>query len=145
MTLGIKEIKEAQDEGIVFKYLFRAEEFLGEGIIEAVKFQKLRELEDGTIIDSGEFETIKSSKVLIAIGLKPSIDDKVKQPLRTEGGKINVDENNMTSIEGIFAAGDAVTGPKTVIAAIAAAKKASLSMHTFLQKKALEKKGEKIG
>ena len=41
-----------------------------------------------------------------------------------------------TSVPGIFAAGDAVTGPKTVIAAIAAGKKAAISMHSYIQQKA---------
>ena len=104
--------------------------------MEAVKLQKMAELDDGTVIETDEFETIKCSKVLIAIGLKPSPDDKVKQPLRTQDGKIHVDENFMSSIPGIFAAGDAVTGPKTVIAAIAAGKKAAISMHSYIQQKA---------
>lgn len=136
MTLGIKEMKEAKDEGVAFKHLLKAEEFQGQGIIDAVKFRKIQELDDGTAVDTDEFEAIKCSKVLIAIGLKPSPDDKVKQPLRTQDGKIHVDENFMSSIPGIFAAGDAVTGPKTVIAAIAAGKKAAISMHSYIQQKA---------
>jgi len=134
-SLGIKEIKEAEDEGIKFKFLLKAEEFQGEGIIEAVKFRKLKELDDGTVIDTDEFETVKCNKALIAIGLNPSPDDKVKQPLKTQDGRIHVDEKFMSSIPGIFAAGDAVSGPKTVIAAIAAGRKAALSIHSFLQSK----------
>jgi glutamate synthase (NADPH/NADH) small chain len=134
LRIGAKELKEAKDEGINFKYSLRAEEFLGQGIIEAVKFRKLKELDDGTIVDTDEFETIKANKVLIAIGMQPSPNDKIKQPLRTNDGTIHVDEHFMTSIQGVFAAGDAVSGPKTVIAAIATGKKAALAMHEYLQK-----------
>lgn len=134
-SLGIKEIKEAEDEGVKFKFLLKAEEFIGEGIIEAVKFRKIKELDDGTAIETEDFETIKCNKALIAIGLNPSPDDKVKQPLKTQDGKIHIDEKFMSSIPGIFAAGDAVSGPKTVIAAIAAGKEAALSIHSFLQSK----------
>ena len=138
-TIGPKELEEAKEEGIIFKYLLKAMEFQGHAIVDSVQFRKLAELDDGTVVDTEDFETIKCNKVLIAIGLRPNPDDKVKQPLVTQDGKIHVDENCMTSISGIFAAGDAVSGPKSVIAAINAGRKAALKMHEFMQANAEKK------
>lgn len=46
-----------------------------------------------------------------------------------------VDENHMTTREGIFAGGDVVTGPKTVVHAVAEAKEAAAAMDRYLQSK----------
>jgi NADPH-dependent glutamate synthase beta subunit-like oxidoreductase len=42
---------------------------------------------------------------------------------KTHRGLVDADENGYTSSKGIFAAGDIVTGPKTVVEALAFAKK----------------------
>lgn len=132
-TVGSKELAEAREEGVVIKHFLKAMEFQGHAIVDSVRFMKLAELEDGSSMETEDFETIKCNKVLVAIGLKPNPDDRVKQPLRTLDGKIHVDENCMTSIPGIFAAGDVVSGPKTVVGAISAGRKAALKMHEFMQ------------
>jgi glutamate synthase (NADPH/NADH) small chain len=43
-----------------------------------------------------------------------------------------VDENEMTTREGVFAGGDAVTGAATVILAMGAGKKGAAAIHKFL-------------
>jgi len=45
-----------------------------------------------------------------------------------------VDENEMTTRQGVFAGGDAVTGAATVILAMGAGKKAAEAIHNFIQK-----------
>jgi glutamate synthase (NADPH/NADH) small chain len=42
---------------------------------------------------------------------------------KTKSGLVNADENGHTSSPGVFAAGDIVTGPKTVVEAVAFARK----------------------
>ena len=49
-------------------------------------------------------------------------------------GCLIVDENEMTTREGVFAGGDAVTGAATVILAMGAGKKGASAIHAFLQK-----------
>ena len=44
-----------------------------------------------------------------------------------------VDENQMTSMENVYAGGDAVTGAATVILAFSAGKKAAYSIHEKLR------------
>ena len=67
---------------------------------------------------------VYADTVILAIGEKPDTEwlegfEKTKQET------IVVDENYMTSIDGIFAGGDAVLGPKTIIEAVATARKAA--------------------
>jgi glutamate synthase (NADPH/NADH) small chain len=49
-------------------------------------------------------------------------------------GCLIVDENEMTTREGVFAGGDAVTGAATVILAMGAGKKGAEAIHKFLSK-----------
>jgi glutamate synthase (NADPH/NADH) small chain len=53
----------------------------------------------------------------------------------TQRGLLNVDEFGRTSQKGVFAAGDVVTGPKTVIEAVAFAKKASVKIEEYCRNK----------
>jgi len=50
-------------------------------------------------------------------------------------GCLIVNENEMTTREGVFAGGDAVTGAATVILAMGAGKKAADAIHNFIQSK----------
>jgi glutamate synthase (NADPH/NADH) small chain len=43
-----------------------------------------------------------------------------------------VDENGMTTVPGVFGAGDVVTGPKTVVHAVAGAKLAADGMLRYM-------------
>jgi len=59
-----------------------------------------------------------------------------------KGGTITIDPaTGGTSIEGVFAGGDVVTGPAYVIDAVAAGKKAARSISTYLKGEALEGAG----
>ena len=51
-----------------------------------------------------------------------------------ENGLLIVDENYMTTKPGVFAAGDVVTGPKTLVHAVEGAKKAAQAMINFMEK-----------
>ena len=52
--------------------------------------------------------------------------------LAGENGLLIVDENYMTTKPGVFAAGDVVTGAKTVVHAVEGAKKAAAAMMKFM-------------
>ena len=57
----------------------------------------------------------------------------------TENGVLIIDENYMTTREGVFAAGDVVTGAKTVVHAVEGAKIAARKMIDYM--KAADEKG----
>ena len=88
-------------------------------------------------VEGSEFQ-VDADTVVIAIGQKPNPlavrnEERVKV---TKHGTIVIDpETYETSLEGVFAAGDVVTGDATVISAMGAAKKAAQAIHKFLIQK----------
>lgn len=91
-------------------------------------------------VEGSEFE-LECDYILAAIGQKTEVtflDDVNQNALKgklevNRWGDIDADENTLqTGVENIFAAGDGVTGPATVIEAIAQAKTASHSVEMYL-------------
>ena len=87
-------------------------------------------------VEGSEF-TMPVDTVIMAIGTSPN-------PLiksTTEGLEVNVhggivvNEDGLTSREGVFAGGDAVTGAATVISAMGAGKTAAAAIHAYLSQK----------
>jgi glutamate synthase (NADPH/NADH) small chain len=67
---------------------------------------------------------IKADTVVLAIGQGPADTLSEKAQIATTlRGLFVVDENGMTNIPGVFAAGDVVSGPKTVVEAVAHTKR----------------------
>ena len=84
--------------------------------------------------------TIHADTVILAIGQGPSsILSEKAQIATTLRGLFAVDENGMTNIPGVFAAGDVVSGPKTVVEAVAYTKMVSEQMIKYCYEK--NKKG----
>ena len=88
------------------------------------------------IIDGTEFE-VEADSIIAAVGQEPDLswlpDD---YPLGTaRGNTLTINEELATTLEGIFAAGDVVTGPSSVVEAMASGKKAAQSVHRFLTAK----------
>jgi heterodisulfide reductase subunit A len=71
--------------------------------------------------------------IISAIGARPNLDC-IPDRVETSRGLIVVDENTMmTSVDGVFAAGDAVTGMAFVVDAIGAGHKAARAMDAYLR------------
>ena len=88
------------------------------------------------VIPDSEF-VLEVDTVVMSIGITPN-------PLiksTTEGLEVNakggiiVNECGLTSREGIYAGGDAVTGAATVISAMGAGKTAASAIHSYLSDK----------
>lgn len=93
---------------------------------------------EGQVTGLGEEETlVPSDSVIIAIsqGPKDKLILSTENLVGTSKGLLMVDENHMTTREGVFAGGDVVTGPKTVVHAVAEAKEAADAMDRYLQSK----------
>ena len=81
-----------------------------------------------------ELDQVSCDTVVVAVSQKP----KNKLILTTEGllgderGLLIVDEKQQTTVAGVFAAGDVVTGPKTVVHAVECAKIAAQSMLEYM-------------
>jgi len=82
-------------------------------------------------IDGSEF-TIECNTIIAAIGQEPDVPDDFEIPLLA-GGKIKADADTLsTTLKGVFAGGDVVTGPASVIEAIAAGRKTASSIDKYL-------------
>ena len=88
------------------------------------------------VIEGSEFD-IPMDCVIMSLGTSPNPLLKATTPgLETqERGQIIADEHGLTSIEGVYAGGDAVTGAATVILAMGAGKTAAAAIDKYIQEK----------
>lgn len=80
-------------------------------------------------------ELVPADSVIVAISQRPK-DKLIMSTEHLEGtskGLLIVDENYMTTRKGVFAAGDVVTGPLTVVHAVEAAKRAAAGMMAYME------------
>ena len=82
----------------------------------------------------GLAERIQADTVIVSIGQKPAISgSEIEKELQTgPGDRIIINDKYSTTKEGIFAAGDIVTGPSTVVESMASGKKAADKIKKFL-------------
>jgi glutamate synthase (NADPH/NADH) small chain len=137
-----EELHHAQQEGIEFHWLTNPVEILDDGK-GSVRAMRCIRMELGEPDDSGrrrplpikgsEFE-FETDQVVFAIGTNanPIIGQTSKLKLNKRG-YIATDDNLATSMAGVFAGGDIVTGAATVIEAMGAGRKAARSMKQFLR------------
>lgn len=136
-----EEIHHAEEEGITFHWLTSPVELLDDGN-KGVRGMRCIRMELGEPDDSGrrrpvpvpgsEFE-FEAETVVYAIGTNanPILGQTSKLKLN-KWGYIDADDKLETSISGVFAGGDIVTGAATVIEAMGAGRKAAASMKAFL-------------
>ena len=140
-----EEIENAEEEGIICKFLANPTRFIGDEK-GWVKQMECICMELGPPDESGRRRPvpIKGSEfimnvdtVIVAIGRTPNpIIQRTTEGLAvTKWGTIVVDENGKTSLEGVYAGGDIVTGEATVISAMGAGKKAARAIHQYLMNK----------
>ena len=149
-----EEVEHAEEEGIEFRLLCNPTEILGynnpddrrdpkNGFVTGMKCIKMELGEPDekgrrrpVAIEGTDF-VIAVDTVIMSIGTSPN-------PLiksTTEGLEVNrwggivVNEDGLTSREGVYAGGDAVTGAATVISAMGAGKVAATAIDEFLSNK----------
>jgi glutamate synthase (NADPH/NADH) small chain len=140
-----EEIENAEEEGIICKFLAAPLRFMGDekGWVKAMECICM---ELGPPDESGRRRPVpvKGSEfvmdvdtVIVAIGRTPNpiIQSTTAGLEVTKWGTIVTDENGKTSLEGVYAGGDIVTGEATVISAMGAGKKAARAIHEYLTKK----------
>ena len=140
MPAAADEIAEAEEEGVRFMYLAAPVEVLGSGKVSGMKVEVM-ELGEADAkgrrkpVGTGKFETLELDAVISAIGQKidlGGISAGTGIQLSSKGA-VMVDElSYQTGEPDVFAGGDAVTGPKFAIDAIAAGKEASISIHRYV-------------
>lgn len=146
----LEEVNHAKEEGIEFKLLTNPVEIISDnnGSVSAIKCIKMA-LGDADLsgrrkphpIEGSEF-VINADTVIVAIGQTPN--PLIKNTtngleINPRGGIVINEETGATSIPGVYAGGDAVTGAATVILAMGAGKKAAKAIDDYLLKKILKK------
>lgn len=139
-----EEVEHAQEEGIIFDLLNNPVKVIGDdqgwvSHVECIKMELGEPDASGRRrpipVEGSEFQ-IEADCMIMAIGTSPN-------PLirsTTPGLEVNrrgclvVDENEMTTKDGVYAGGDTVTGAATVISAMGAGKKAASSIDEYLTK-----------
>lgn len=149
MPARAEEVIRAREEGIEFYLLTNPIRYVGgaDGFVKQVECLKM---ELGQPDASGRRSPvpIKGSEflldvdqVVVAIGNTPNpIISRTTPGLKIKRkGEIEADEDGRTSIPGVFAGGDVVTGAATVITAMGAGRKSALAIVEYLNKNAQSK------
>ncbi len=149
-----EEVEHAEEEGIDFRLLCNPVEILGyhnpddkrdpkNGTVTGIKCIKMelgapdeRGRRRPVPVPDSEF-TLDVDTVVMSIGTSPNplIKATVKGLEVNSHGGIIVNEDGLTSREGIYAGGDAVTGASTVISAMGAGKIAAKAIDEYIMKK----------
>ena len=141
-----EEVHHAKEEGIIFRLLENPVEILGDEKGNVTGMKNIR-MELGEPDASGRRRPveIKGSEyvinldaVVVAIGQSPNPLIKSTTPtLETQkwGGIIADEATGATSIPGVYAGGDAVTGAATVILAMGAGKASAHAIDEYLRNK----------
>lgn len=136
-TATTQELQYTRLDGAEFCYGMQIVRITPEGPV----FRRTILDESGQVIGMSETEVlVPADSVVIAISQGPK--DKIMLSTEhlegTAKGLAIVDENHMTTREGIFAAGDVVTGPLTVVHAVQGAKLAAQSIVRYLEQRAAQ-------
>jgi len=143
MPARVEEVKHAEEEGVVLELLVNPVEVLGtdDGWVRGVRCIRM---ELGEPDDSGrrrpvpvpgsEFD-IPCQVFIEAIGTRanPLLTQTTPDLKVNKWGYLEVDDNNMTSIPGVFAGGDIIRGAATVILAMGDGKKSAGAIDQYLR------------
>lgn len=130
-------------EGCNRRWLLDTKEIKGkdgkvtEVVVEEVEWEKDPETNRMNLIHTGRTETIKADLVLLAMGFTNPVYEGLIEQLGVELDQrhnVKVDENQKTSTDKVFAAGDASTGASLVVRCIASGRKAAQNIHQYLTK-----------
>ncbi len=141
----LEEIHHAKEEGVILDVLTNPTEILTDekGWVKGIKCIRMKLGEEDSSgrrrpieIENSEF-IMEVDSVIMSLGTSPNplISNATKGLKTNKRGCLLVDEESLkTSLKGIYAGGDAVTGAATVILAMGAGKKAAKSIDSYLRK-----------
>ena len=140
-----EEVEHAKEEGIVFQFLTNPTRVLeGEnGMVAGIECIRMELGEPDAsgrrrpVEVAGSEFTIDCDCVIMALGTSPNplIKNTTKGLDTQKWGGIVTDEHGLTSREGVYAGGDAVTGAATVILAMGAGKTAAEAIDEYIKNK----------
>ncbi len=124
------EVEEAIEEGVKLKWLSTITA-ADEG---SITVEKMALDENGFPQPTGEFETMATDSIVLALGQDVELELLRKiSGLSIDHGVVEVDARQMTGRPGIFAGGDMVPGERTVTVAVGHGKKAARAIDAWLR------------
>ena len=142
-----REVKHAEEEGVEFVWLAAPQAFLGKDHVSHVRTVRIHlGMPDASGRQAPQeipnsHANIEADLVLKALGFDPeNLPEALATPDLgvTQWGTIAIDwRNMMTSLEGVFAAGDIVRGASLVVWAVRDGRDAAERIHSYLTTKAL--------
>ncbi len=146
------EVDEAEKEGIKIEFLVAPLKVHGTTKVQEIECQRMELGEPDASgrrrpipIPGTEFK-IPVDNVIPAISQKPQLEWLGKEFKLTKWNTLVVDENTLeTNIKGVYAGGDVVSGPATIIEAVAAGKKAAEVMDAHIKGIEIKPKQYKVG
>jgi glutamate synthase (NADPH/NADH) small chain len=144
-----REVKHAEEEGVEFIWLAAPEAILGKDKVAAVRAQRMHlGVADSTgrqapqILPDSGFE-LPADLAILALGFDPEnlpAIFKSDDLAVTRWNTLEIDHRRMmTSLDGVFAAGDIVRGASLVVWAVRDGRDAAAQIHRYLEAKAVPK------
>ncbi len=138
-----EEVVDAEEEGVKFEFLASPVEILGDGKVKGIKLarMKLGEKDESgrrRPIPTGEEFVIDADIIIVAIGEVPDTSFVEKLGIEVERNRIKTDKYLRTSLDGVFAAGDSVTGAWDWVHAAAYGRFAAKNVAHYLQGEEME-------
>ena len=138
LTADLEEIDQAEEEGVHILEARTFDHILGTDHVEGVEFSIVKcnyNDENGRVVtekEEGSAHVVEADTVIFAAGQHTDLPAEANLE-RGKANSIVVNEANlMTSVEGVFACGDAIYGTKTVIKAVASGRKAASEIDRYL-------------
>lgn len=133
------EIARAEEEGVFIHNAWAPKKVLGEKSVKGLSLIRCTSVFDSACnfnptYDEKITHKIEGSTIILAVGQAADLSYlKQEGAIRSKGTRIVVNEQDLATGErGVFAGGDAVTGPRSVIDAIAHGRKAASSIDRYL-------------
>ncbi|MBO6013929.1 MAG: FAD-dependent oxidoreductase [Oscillospiraceae bacterium] len=134
----LEEIEQGKEEGVEFLDGRTFDAAVGSGHVEGFRLSRIaRTYTDGSgrsVVETepDSQETVDVDTVIFAVGQRSALSPECGLELGRANCVAVKENSSAASVEGIFACGDAVTGTKSVVEAIAAARQAASEIDLFL-------------
>ncbi|MFG6380956.1 MAG: glutamate synthase subunit beta [Muribaculum sp.] len=129
-------------EGCERRWLLDTRRFIGkDGAVDKVEVEEVSWEKDASggrpkLVRSGKTELIPAQLVLLAMGFTNPVAAGLLEQLgvdKDNRGNVKVDDSGRSSVDKVFAAGDASTGASLVVRCIASGRKAAQGIHEYLK------------
>lgn len=132
ITASENEYNYAKLDGAEFEFRKSIKRITDDGPV----FCDMEKTEDGKYVEiEGTEKLYPADSILVAISQVPQhrLVNKDKELHLNEKGNLATNENGETTMPGVFASGDVVTGAKTVVAAVAVSKQIAEDMDAYMK------------